>query len=138
MVMKPSFPWRAFALFLLVSGVVLGTFLLWGDAIDEWTKSAVARAGENRALVAWILFVVLSSDILLPVPSSLASTLCGLLLGPWLGFAVSFGAMSASGVLGYAAVSLVYVLVERVLMPDDGEMLDVHTADTCLAVRNAL
>ena len=95
-------PWRALALFLLISAVVLATFLLWGDRIDAWLREVVARAADDRALVAAILFLVLASDIFLPVPSSLASTTCGLVLGPWLGFAVSFLAMSASAASGYA------------------------------------
>jgi len=100
--MSRSFPWRALALFLAVSALVLVTFLLWGDAIDAWTARALERAGNDRALVALLLFAVLASDLFLPVPSNLASTLCGLLLGPWLGFAVSFAAMSASAASGYA------------------------------------
>lgn len=95
-------PWRALALLLLISAVVLATFLLWGDRIDAWMREIVARAADDRALVAAILFLVLASDIFLPVPSSLASTTCGLVLGPWLGFAVSFLAMSASAASGYA------------------------------------
>ncbi len=99
--MKQHFPWRAFALFLFVSAVVLATFLLWGDALDAWTKAAIDRAADNRVQVALILFLVLASDILLPIPSSLASTLCGLLLGAFLGFWVSFAAMSVSAAAGY-------------------------------------
>ena len=100
--MKAPIPWRAVALFLLVSVAVLVTFVLWGDAIDAWTREAVARAADDRVLVAVILFLVLASDIFLPVPSSIASTACGLVLGPVLGFAVSFLAMSASAASGYA------------------------------------
>lgn len=98
---KHQQPWRAIALFLLVSAVVLATFILWGERIDAWTQEAVAKAADDRALVAAILFLVLASDILLPVPSSLASTACGLVLGLALGFAVSFLAMSASAAAGY-------------------------------------
>ncbi len=96
-----GFSWRTLALFLIVGAVILLTFLLWGGAIDAWMTDAVRRAGENHALVALILFTVLASDIFLPVPSCLASTLCGSLLGLWFGFAVSFAAMSASAAVGY-------------------------------------
>lgn len=100
--MKTPIPWRAAILFLLVSSAVLITFAAWGDAIDAWTRATVEKAGGDRVLVAAVLFLVLASDILLPVPSSLASTSCGLFLGLWTGFAVSFAAMSASAAAGYA------------------------------------
>lgn len=100
--MKTPIPWRAAVLFLLVSSAVLVTFAAWGDAIDAWTRATVEKAGGDRVLVAAVLFLVLASDILLPVPSSLASTSCGLFLGLWTGFAVSFAAMSASAAAGYA------------------------------------
>ena len=94
--MKRPLPWRAIALFLFVSAVVLATFFLWGERIDAWTQKVVEKAADDKTLVAVILFLVLASDIFLPVPSNIASTACGLVLGPVLGFAVSFLAMSAS------------------------------------------
>ena len=100
--MKRPLPWRAIALFLFVSAVVLATFFLWGERIDAWTQKVVEKAADDKTLVAVILFLVLASDIFLPVPSSIASTACGLVLGPVLGFAVSCLAMSASAVSGYA------------------------------------
>ena len=87
--MKRPLPWRAIALFLFVSAVVLATFFLWGERIDAWTQKVVEKAADDKTLVAVILFLVLASDIFLPVPSSIASTACGLVLGPVLGFAVS-------------------------------------------------
>lgn len=122
--MRKVFPLRAFVLFVFVSGAVLATFLLWGDAIDGWTKSALERAGDNRAIVAGVLFAVLASDILLPVPSSLACTFCGLLLGPWLGFAVSFGAMTASGALGYAIGRFLSGRAEKLIGASDMAALE--------------
>ena len=100
--MKRPLPWRAIALFLFVSAVVLATFFLWGERIDAWTQKVVEKAADDKTLVAVILLLVLASDIFLPVPSSIASTACGLVLGPVLGFAVSFLAMSASAASGYA------------------------------------
>ncbi len=96
-----AIPRRTIALFLGVCGIILLTFCLWGDALDTVTKEAVRAADGSRLQIALILFAVLASDILLPIPSCLASTLCGVLLGPWLGFSVSFSAMSASAAAGY-------------------------------------
>ncbi len=94
-------PWRTVGLFLAVSAVILVTFVLWGDAIDAWVRAAVERTQDNRALVAGLLFAVLASDIFLPVPSSLMSTLCGMFLGAGLGLLVSTLAMSVCGLIGY-------------------------------------
>lgn len=98
--MKRHIPWRALGLFIFVSAVVLATFLIWGDALDVWTKDVIDRSADNRAQVALVLFLILASDIFLPIPSSIASTLCGLLLGAFLGFWVSFAAMSVSAAVG--------------------------------------
>ncbi len=119
-----KFPWRTLTLFLSVGGAVLLTFFLWGEAIDAWTGEAVRRAGENRALVALVLFAVLASDIFLPIPSCLASTLCGCLLGPWLGFAVSFAAMSASAAAGYALGRLCGGWARRLVGENDFKTLE--------------
>ena len=94
-------PWHTILLFLFVSTVVLVTFLLWGESIDAWLQAAIERSGENRLLIAVLLYATLASDILLPIPSCLASTLCGMFLGLSLGFLTSFLAMSTSAALGY-------------------------------------
>ncbi len=109
---------------LVVGGVILLMFGLWGEAIDAWMRGAVRHAGENRALIALILFAVLASDIFLPVPSCLASTLCGCLLGAYLGFAVSFAAMSASAAVGYALGRLGGERVRRLIGENDFRTLE--------------
>ena len=117
--MKNSIPWRTIALFLAVSFIVLISFAVWGDAIDAWTKATDEKTGGNRLLVAAVLFLVLASDIFLPVPSSLASASCGLFLGPWVGFAVSFAAMSASAAMGYAFGRFASARAERLVGASD-------------------
>lgn len=95
-------PWRTIILFISVSVAVIAPFILWGGKIDMLVQNAVERARENTHLVAAILFLVLASDIFLPVPSTLVGALCGLFLGLPLGWAVSFLAMTASAAAGYA------------------------------------
>lgn len=80
---------------------VLVPFFLYEREVAQLIDAGLAAAGDNRLLVALVLFAVLASDIFLPVPSCLASALCGALLGPWLGFGVSFAAMTASAAAGY-------------------------------------
>lgn len=99
---SPLFPWRAFLMFLAVSGTIVASFIIWGDDIDCLMKNAIARTEGSRLWVALVLFLVLASDIILPIPSSLASISCGLLLGWRMGFSISFAAMSVSSATGYA------------------------------------
>lgn len=96
--MGPAARWSALAFLLLAS--VLVPFAIWGDGIDAW----VARTdwdGAGRAWPAAILAGLLAADGLLPVPSSLASTLLGVLLGAVGGTLASAGAMSAGVLLAY-------------------------------------
>lgn len=92
---------RAVAAWVLLMAAVLIPFFFWADGVQAQFETLLAAAAGNRALVALVLFAVLASDLFLPVPSCLASALCGALLGPWLGFAVSFAAMGGSAAAGY-------------------------------------
>ena len=96
------YQWKSIAIFVAIAALVIITFVLWGEQIESWFDRAIDSAQGNPIATAWILFAALSSDIVLPVPSSIASTLCGAALGFWKGFAVSFGAMSVSAAAGYA------------------------------------
>ena len=89
--------------FSLISFIIIITFLLWGNQINELFDKFLeqAKQEQNRGLVRNILFFTLASDILLPIPSSFASTLCGHYLGFWEGFFVSFMAMNISSFIGY-------------------------------------
>ncbi len=92
---------RTILLFLFVAGVVIVSFVLWGEAMDAWLKAFVAQNETQRVALALIFFGLLALDIVLPTPSSLISTACGLYLGFLGGFLCSFGAMCVSAALGY-------------------------------------
>ena len=95
-------PYRAIGLFLIVSAAVLVPFFLYGEKMDSWFKSFVECDRVNLFVVAAVLFLLLASDIVLPVPSCLVGVSCGYFLGPAFGFAVCFLSMSASAAAGYA------------------------------------
>ena len=116
---RRAFPLRAFLLFLAVSAAVVVSFILWGDEINGWMNDAIASTDGNRFFVALVLFLVLASDIILPVPSSLASVSCGLFLGWKLGFAVSFAAMSVSSAVGYAIGRISSTAAEKLIGASD-------------------
>ncbi len=88
-------------LVVVLLAIVLVPFFLAGSAIESWTKAFIDKAGEHPWLCAMVLGGLLASDILLPIPSSIVSTACGLLLGVTLGTAVSLLGMTISCILGY-------------------------------------
>ncbi len=80
---------------------IIVPFLIFGERIDAWTEQLVENSQYNSGIIALILGGLLGSDILLPVPSSIASTACGLLLGFVGGTLVSLAGMITSCVIGY-------------------------------------
>jgi len=88
-------------LVVILLAIVLVPFFLAGTAIESWTKNFIDTAGTHPWLTATVLGALLASDILLPIPSSIVSTACGLLLGVALGTAVSLLGMTISCILGY-------------------------------------
>jgi len=84
----------------LLFAVVLVPFVLFGDAsdvrIDGWLDADVSRGAAAAVIIG-----ALALDVFLPVPSSVVSTASGVLLGLWLGAAVSTVGMTLGCVLGY-------------------------------------
>ncbi len=83
-----------------VLAVILVPFFFFGEKIERWTE-AVIDGALARPVAGLLLGGLLASDILLPVPSSLASTACGYLLGILPGTLTSFLGMTISSVAGY-------------------------------------
>ena len=88
-------------LVVILLAIVLVPFFVAGGAIESWTKDFIDTAGEHPWLCAAVLGGLLASDILLPIPSSIVSTACGLLLGAAMGTSVSLLGMTISCILGY-------------------------------------
>ncbi len=88
-------------LILAVALCIILPFCLFEEAINDWFVTATAVTSQTRTIIGITLFASLALDIFLPVPSSLASTLCGILFGIGGGFLLSFMAMNTSCLLGY-------------------------------------
>ena len=88
-------------LVVILLAIVLVPFFLVGSEIESWTQAFIDKAAARPWVCMAVLGGLLASDILLPIPSSIVSTACGLLLGAALGTAVSFLGMTISCVLGY-------------------------------------
>ena len=94
--------WRRTGLLLLgVCVAIIVPFVLWQEPIEAFFHDFGALEGQARWLSAAILFGALALDIFLPVPSSLVSTLFGMLLGVGWGWLGSFLAMNVSAAIGY-------------------------------------
>jgi len=86
---------------LATASLIIIPFMIYGERIDAWTEQLIESSQYNKGVVALILGSLLGSDILLPVPSSIASTACGMLLGIIMGSLVSLAGMIVSCVIGY-------------------------------------
>jgi uncharacterized membrane protein YdjX (TVP38/TMEM64 family) len=85
---------------LCVCVLIIVPFALWGARLDDWTARTI-EAPQDRTVLGLILFGLLATDIVLPVPSSTVSTACGYILGLWPGIIVSWAGMSLACFLGY-------------------------------------
>jgi len=93
--------YRTYFLALIVLVAIGISFWLYGPAIDAWTQGVIRQADAHPWQTGAWLTALLASDILLPVPSSLASVACGLTLGFWGGMLASFLGMTVSTIVGY-------------------------------------
>ncbi|MDD4101518.1 MAG: VTT domain-containing protein [Kiritimatiellae bacterium] len=80
---------------------IIVPFLVWGEVLNNAAGSLIGQAQERRLMVGMALTALLATDILLPVPSSLVSTACGMTLGFVGGTAASFIGMTISVMGGY-------------------------------------
>lgn len=85
----------------LVLAIPIVPFVLFGARMEAWVQ-AWGEHPAGRPLTALLIVALLASDIFLPVPSSVVSTLGGAQLGGWLGTAVSWLGMTLGAALGFA------------------------------------
>ena len=86
---------------VVILALILLPFFLFGQKIEEWTNQLMTTNTVAKPMAALMLGGMLASDIVFPIPSSLASTACGYLLGIVPGALVSFIGMTISSIAGY-------------------------------------
>jgi len=86
---------------IIILAVILVPFFLFQDSIEIWTQQWLHNPSQNKSLAAGIIFLLLASDIVLPIPSSVISTGAGIFLGVLWGTISSFTGMTAGAVVGY-------------------------------------
>ncbi len=93
--------WRPLLIIVVVLLIPIVPFFLVGDQLEHWLAGWSQR-GLSRGATALLVAGALSTDILLPIPSSLVSTWGGGTLGTIWGTLASWAGMSVGAVLGFA------------------------------------
>lgn len=111
-------PFRQLLLIAAVLAVPIVPFLFFGEALEGritgWLDSELSPRTVAIAVVG-----LLSSDILLPVPSSVVGTLAGRVLGFWGGTGASWCGMTVGAVIAFWLVRVFGRPVARWLSSDE-------------------
>ena len=81
--------------------LILIPYFLIGAPVEAWAAARLADSSETRWAAGGIILLLLSSDVLFPVPSSIVSTAAGALFGLAGGFLLNLGGMTLSCLLAY-------------------------------------
>lgn len=84
-----------------VLALIIIPFILFGKSIEDLVKDLLTKGNSHSLLTAGFLALLLASDILLPIPSSIVSTACGYFAGIIWGMLFSFAGMTVSCIAGY-------------------------------------
>lgn len=86
---------------ILILALILVPFIAVGEPLEAWMENIMQNV-QNRPLQAFLLVTgLLASDVLLPVPSSIVSTLGGAALGTAAGTLASWLGMMISCLIAY-------------------------------------
>jgi uncharacterized membrane protein YdjX (TVP38/TMEM64 family) len=95
-------PWLRWTLLTcLVLALILVPFALWEEPINIWVARLLTPAA-GRVTLALLLILLLTSDVLLPIPSSFVSAAAVSLLGAAQGSVTIVVGMTGAAWLGYA------------------------------------
>ncbi len=91
---------RTSLLFIVVCALILVSFLLWGDHEDGLTQQLFALTS-NHLRYAAFSFILLTSDIVLPIPNSIIMYVNGYALGTLGGALLSVLSLMTCASIGY-------------------------------------
>jgi uncharacterized membrane protein YdjX (TVP38/TMEM64 family) len=86
----------------LLAVLVIAPFLLFGARIEAWAHALLLDRRPAGLAPRALCVLLLASDVVLPVPSSVVSTAAGLWWGLWAGAGLSTLGMQLGSWLGYA------------------------------------
>lgn len=99
--MKNIDPIKFLLLPMLVSIVLITVVFLGFDGMETYFKELLDGLKNNKSQFTVVSFLALSSDIVLPVPSSLVMYLNGAVLGVFGGMVLSFASSFLAAFVGY-------------------------------------
>ncbi|MEX2188656.1 MAG: VTT domain-containing protein [Pirellulales bacterium] len=115
---------RPLLVLTLVLAVPILPFVLFGSQLEAWF-AALFDPPPSPLATWWLVATALATDVLLPVPSSLVSTLAGARLGLFGGATASWAGMSVGAAVGFAlARRWGRPLAIRLASPEDIDRLD--------------
>ncbi len=91
---------RTLPLMCVVLLVPIVPFLFFGAQLEDWLRG-IAEDPPATPVTAALVIGLLATDILLPIPSSVISTLCGWQLGWWRGTLATWVGMNLGAILGF-------------------------------------
>ncbi|MCB1094729.1 MAG: VTT domain-containing protein [Verrucomicrobiae bacterium] len=96
---------RLLWLFLGLTAVVLISFAIWGDGFEsQFTVEGSIAWLRSHGNWAWFAAIMLlASDLVLPIPSTVVFTALGILYGPWLGGLIGTVGFALGGFIAYGA-----------------------------------
>lgn len=92
---------RTLPLMCMVLLVPVLPFLLFGGRFEDWLQG-IADDPPSVPVTMALVIGLLSTDILLPIPSSVISTLSGWQLGWWRGTLATWVGMNLGAIIGFA------------------------------------
>jgi uncharacterized membrane protein YdjX (TVP38/TMEM64 family) len=109
----------------LTLAAILVPFAIAGPFVETWAPRHLQTQSGALAIAAPIV-TLLAVDVLLPVPSSIVSTLAGALLGFPAGFAASLVGMTLGCQLGYGLGRWGAPFVRRLIADDELARVSAH------------
>ena len=91
---------RTFPLMLAVLAVPIIPFMIWGQSIENEIHEYLGKEA-NPFIAGFCIVILLSSDVFLPIPSSVLSTVSGWRLGWLYGTLATWLGMNIGAILGY-------------------------------------
>ena len=92
---------RAILIPLLVSIALISVLFVAFENLEVYFEELLSTAQNNQSGYSWLSFLVLSSDIVLPVPSSIIMYTNGLALGLLKGALLSLASVMVGSTVGY-------------------------------------
>ena len=115
---------RPFILIILVLLVPIVPFVLFHETVEQWVQGVIENPPSTQVVVLMVVGL-LGTDVFLPVPSSLVSTLAGGQLVPWVATVASWVGLNLGAIIGYVfGRRLGRPLAERLSSSGDLESID--------------